>query len=1445
MDTPGFHPAVSAWFDRTFAAPTPAQENAWPRIKAGEHCLIAAPTGSGKTLAAFLAAIDDLVWRGIRGDLEERVQVVYVSPLKALSNDIQRNLEMPLAGIREELLSSGLADVEIRSAVRTGDTPQSERERMRRNPPHILVTTPESLYILLTSQSGRRMLEGVRSLIVDEIHAVVDDKRGAHLSLSMARLRDLCGRDFTRVGLSATQKPIETVARYLVGNAEDPCHIVDSGHVRERDLAIEVTGSPLQPVMAGEAWAEIYDRIALMVSQHRTTLIFVNTRRLAERMARHLSERMAERGIAEDAVTSHHGSLAREHRLAAEQRLKAGELRALVATASLELGIDIGDIDLVCQIGSPRAISTLLQRVGRAGHAVGGISRGRIFPTTRDELVESVALLEAVRRGELDTLEIPPAPLDVLAQQIVAEVSCGERGEDELYHLVCGAWPYRELARERFDAVLEMLAAGFATRRGRRGAYIHRDAVNGRLRPRRGAGLTALTNGGAIPDQFDYDVIMQPQGFFVGTLDEDFAFESLPGDIFQLGNTSYRIQRVEQGKVHVEDASGQPPTIPFWFGEAPGRSDELSQAVSRLRARVEADLADRDRESVQETLAADLDLPAAAATQLVDYLAEALAALGCLPTRERIVLERFFDQVGDQHLVIHSCFGSRLNRAWGLALRKRFCRKFNFELQASALEDSIVLSLGSTHSFPLEEVADYLKPETVADVLTQALLDVPMFATQWRRVAGIALAVKRFHGGRKAPAQFQRMDAEDLVALVFPDQLACLENIAGKREIPDHPLVNQSLYDCLHCIMDLSGLETLLGRLAGGMVTVEARDLVGPSPLAQEILTARPYAFLDDGAAEERRTRMVQVRQFVDPEDAARLGMLDLAAIDRVRAEVWPAYGSADELHDALMLLGYLTPAETASPAWQSCIDSLLQDRRATRFSIGETVLWVATERLPLLLGFHPGGATEPPVTIPGDPDIPDREAALVSLMRCRLEVLGPVTTAQLARSLGQEASDVEPALVRLENEGYAMRGRFIPGVEEIQWCERGLLARIHRYTIQRLRDEIRPVSPACFMQFLFAWQGVASASSEPLDAEGQLALASVLEQLEGVEAPAAAWETEILPARIRDYNPAWLDGLCASGRILWARAGQSQGAGRSAGRSAGPVRTTPIALVSRRGAGHWLKGETDPPVLSARGERLLSVMQARGALFFDELEAGSGLLRSQCEEALAELVAAGLVSSDSFIGLRALLLPQARRKPVTRNRRRRPAAWGVDDAGRWAVVSRAGAEPESDSVSYVAGRLLDRYGVVFRKLLERQGNLPPWRDLLYVFRRMEARGEVRGGRFVDGFTGEQFALPDAVGLLRDTRRGMEKDDGAMTVISAADPLNLTGVITPGRHVPSLARNRVLYRDGVPLAVQVGGKVDWLADVSPREEWALRGCLLRRGAAGLGAEMPPAKSVGS
>ncbi|HEY3159230.1 MAG TPA: DEAD/DEAH box helicase [Vicinamibacterales bacterium] len=1416
----GFHPVVAQWFQQTLGSPTPAQERGWAAIRDGRHTLIAAPTGSGKTLAAFLSAIDDLVREGLERPLPDEVRVVYVSPLKALSADIHKNLAEPRRGIRELAEALGLEAPRITAAVRTGDTTSSERAAMLRKPPHILVTTPESLYLLLTSARSREMLRTVRTVIVDEIHAVIGGRRGAHLALSLERLEGIVRADLKvrpydrplsnveaglqarlglqRIGLSATQKPIEEVAKFLVGNRDADCSIVDEGHRRAIDLSIEIPRSPLDAVMSHEVWEEYYDRLTQLVSEHRTTLIFVNTRKMAERTARHLSERLGE-----DAVTAHHGSLSKEIRLDAEHRLKNGRLKALVATASLELGIDIGHVDLVCQVGSPHRIATLLQRVGRSGHTISGTPKGRLLPASRDDLIECAALLRAVRRGDLDRIVSLDAPLDVLAQQIAAEVSSRPFGEDELFAFVRRAWPYRALARADFDAVVAMLADGFSTRRGRRAALVHRDEVHSVLRGRRGTRMLALTSGGGIPEVADYRVVVEPEDTFVGTLNEDFAIESNAGDIFQLGNASWQITQVVSGTVRVRDAHGAPPTIPFWLGEAPARSDELSRAVSDLRADFDR-LLDVDhlaeRQAPPDELAGRKDPPCerwlqdeaglcpGGAEQAASYLLEGRGALGVIPTQETLVLERFFDESGGMQLVLHAPFGSRINKAWTLALRKRFCRQFNFELQAAATEDALLLSLGPQHSFPLSDVFRYLHPASTRDILVQALLDAPVFKARWRWNTTISLAVPRNRGGRKVPPQLQRMQADDLMAAVFPDAAACLENVPGDREVPDHPLVNQTVRDCLEEAMDFDGLIAVLTRIHAGELRLVARDTPEPSAFAHEILNAKPYAFMDDAPLEERRTQAVQTRT---PSDRAgsEMRVLDADAIERVRDEERPDPRDADELHDALVTAGFLLDGDIPISTTE-----LTDARRATRaagagagLKTRPYTVWIAAERLPELLAIHPDAVLDPSIVAPPSRAARPwtREGAIVELLRGRLSIVGPTDAAALAASLGIEEAEADAALLALEAEGAILRGNFSPGATTLEWSDRRLLARIHRYTLNRLRAEIAPVTPADFMRFLFAWQHV-EPQARLVGLDG---LREVIAQLDGVEAPARAWERDVLAGRVDKYDPAMLDMLCLTGAVAWARL------------STGPtqvVGATPIALFLREHAEVWLALSTDTgrTAPADHADAVLQHLRAHGASFANEIATACGLSDEQLRAAIAELVAAGAISSDGFAGLRAIVAPSSNYSSARLGR--------AEASGRWFIVRPGSVDPESRSaaVETLAWTLLRRYGVMFRRLLTREPMDVPWRELARVYRRLEARGDIRGGRFVTGMSGEQFALPDAVERLREVRRSAL--DGRLITISGADPLNLAGIMTGDERVRASASTRLVYRNGVPVAAMEG-----------------------------------------
>ena len=1336
-----FHPVLQHWWNSRFGAPTTAQSEGWSAIRRGAHTLIAAPTGSGKTLAAFLTSLDQLFREAVEGDaLSDEVRVIYVSPLKALSADIHKNLAEPRRELHALAQAMGYPAVKITAAVRSGDTPHNERAAMLRTPPHLLVTTPESLYLLLTAERSRAMLRTARVVIIDEIHAVLQSRRGAHLALSLERLDHVCGRKLQRIGLSATQKPIEEVARFLT---RESCVIVDQGHKRAMDIAVEIPQSPLEAVMSHEVWKEVYERLVQLIESHRTTLITVNTRRLAERMAHQLSERLGTEHVA-----AHHGSLAKEVRLDAEHRLREGQLKVLVATASLELGIDIGHVDLVCQISSPHRIATFLQRIGRSGHTIAGVPKGRIFPLTRDDLIECAAMVRAVHDGELDRISVPDQPLDVLAQQIVAEAGAAQEwDEDALLDLIRRAYPYRRLDKAQFMEVVDMLARGYATRRGQRAAPIHYDSLERRIRARKGSRMAAIMNGGAIPEVFDYRVLLEPEGHFLGTLNEDFAIESLPGDVFQLGNASWRIRRIGNGVVRVADAHGQPPSMPFWLGEAPARSDEMSAAVSRLRAAVDARLPGPEAPRRPDELDAAIDLLEAdyllqrpAAEQIAAYLAEAKRSLTVVPTCDAIALERFFDESGGMQLVLHAPFGSRINRAWGLALRKKFCQGFNFELQAAATEEGLILSLGGVHSFPLEDVFRYLHPNTLRETLVQAILDSPIFETRWRWSTTLALAVPRNRGGARVPNQVQRMNAEDLLQSVFPDAVACQDNLPGAREVPDHPLVAQALRDALEEAVDLHGLEHQLRRLQRGEIRAVARDTPEPSVLSHELLNSAAYTFLDDAPLEERRTRAVYTRRASDMRSADDLGALDPAAIERVRREAWPVANTADEMVDALMVAGYIEESEL-TPAWRALLAAL--GPRA----VSKAGAWFALER---------------------------QDDAPLDLLASRLQVLGPVTARQL------DGPEVDALLLRLEAQGHVLRGRFTPGGTDLEWCDRRLLARIHRYTLSRLRAEIEPVSAADFLRFLLHWQHVADADR----LNGAEGLAAVVEQLEGFEIAAAAWESDVLPTRVADYETDQLDSLCFSGRVTW---------GRLTPGTKAPLRSSPIALLLREHAARWGAAPQDPGLAGSEAAAVRDALSRRGASFFHEIVAATGLVPAFVERGLAELAGAGVATADSFAGLRALLAPPDKRRRL------------IERAGRWSL-REAG---EGDDVEAVARTLLKRYGVVFRSLLQRETRLPPWRELAQVYRRLEARGEIRGGRFVAGFGGEQFAAADAVGRLRAVRKTEKSSE--LVVVSAADPLNLVGIVTPEARVPAVQSNRLLFRDGLAIAALEGGETRRLA----------------------------------
>jgi ATP-dependent helicase Lhr and Lhr-like helicase len=1413
-----FHPVVRDWFRARFGEPTEVQRLGWKAIRDERDVLLAAPTGSGKTLAAFLVCIDRLL-RGVEaGTPTTGTDVLYISPLKALSNDIRRNLEDPLAEITAAARNIGI-EAEIRALVRTGDTPQSERQAMVRRPPQILVTTPESLYLLVTSERSRAVLSHVRTVIVDEIHAMARDKRGSHLSLTLARLDQLCVERPVRIGLSATQRPMEGIARFLVGtNRVDKdgvpdCHIIDTGHDRPLDLGIEVPPTELQAVCSGEQWGEVYQRIVELVLSHRGTLVFVNTRRLAERIAHRLTEHLGA-----EAIASHHGSLSKELRQSAEARLKAGTLKAIVATGSLEMGIDVGYIDLVCQIGSPRSIATFLQRVGRSGHSLGKIPRGRLFPLTRDELLECMALIRAVRARELDKIVIPDCPLDILAQQMVATISCGESSRLDLWHLCRTAWPYRNLSLEDFDAVLKVTCEGVSPS-AKSSRHIHHDKVHDKLRPRRGARLAALTSGGAIPDTGQFRVVTADDATYIGQLDEDFAIESTAGEIFVLGTNSWQIVRVREGEVVVRDAHGAPPTIPFWIGESPGRTPELSRELSKLRQEIgdrlpdvpseETALSDENLEWLKGTCAMDQH----GARQALLYVAAQKGALGIIPTDLQIVFERFFDESGGMQLVIHAPLGARINRAWGLALRKRFCRSFDFELQAAATDDGVLLSLGPQHSFPIESLFRMVQPDNAAYLLKQALLAVPMFGIRWRWNVTRSLAVLRQRGGKRVPFFLQRYRSDDLLAAVFPETVGCLENHHGDVEIPDHPLVQQTMHDCLHEAMDLDGWKSMLEQVQSQRIQMHARETREPSPFSHQLLNASPYAFLDGAALEERRTRAISTRQGLSLEDLRDLARLDPLAIQAVIDEAQPLPRNADEMHELLCdhILIDLPVAET----WTEWLESLRTDGRSTQLMRpnGESY-WVATEKISEALAIHADGVmTGDSEGRPPTETSIDSSTALVTMLRGWVPHLGPVNAEELAQRMGLRPETIAAGMEALEGDGTVLRGHFrseSPSDSNVrcplEWCDRGLLARIQRRTLHGLRKQIQAVQLPVFVQYVQGRQRIGTKDSWT----GTQAVREVIGMFQGCQLPASIWESHILSTRIPDYDPSWLDQLFAMGEVVWGRPSPPKGDESRENSSRTLHRSVTLSLMEREDLTWLIPAERVVPMQSLRtsAREIFEQLLSAGALFYQQIVQMSGLLPAYVEEGLRELSAWGLVTSDSFAAVRQFI---SKRKDSSRRR----SARRLEHApGRWSLFPGAlrSTNPTERREKWCQ-QLLKRWGVVCRDIVEFESASPSWGELVPVFRSLERRGEIRGGRFVLGISGEQFATEASLAELRAFRvEEARKND--WIAVSAADPFaHLSQLTLGGAKIPANAHGSLIVRAGEVAAVRSAGETRFLQEI--------------------------------
>jgi ATP-dependent Lhr-like helicase len=1280
-----FHPKLVDWFTQTFKQPTEVQIQAWQAISQYQDVLISSPTGSGKTLAAFLYALNTLFTQ----DDDKQLSVLYISPLKALSNDVKINLEKPL-----EQLNLLFDEKNIRAATWTGDTSQNERNKIRKKPPHILVTTPESLYTLLTAHSGRVILATIKTVIIDEVHAVANSKRGAHLSLSLQRLEALCRQRPQRIAISATQKPIERMRDFVLH--KENSHIVNLGHKRELDLSVEIPDSPLNALMSNEQWAEVYQRLKQVINSHKTTLIFVNNRRLSERVAKNLAEI-----IGDELVTSHHGSLAKEHRLKAEKDLKAGNLKALVATASLELGIDIGDIDCVCQIGSPGNIQAFLQRVGRSGHSLDKTPKGLLFATTIDDLMELTALKYAVVNKQLDSTLFPVKPFDVLAQQIVAEIAMQDWDRKQLYHLFSDNYIYQDLSEAEFNQVIDMLSLGYGGNRQRQTAMIFHDKVSDQLRPRKVARLTAITNGGTIPDQFDFDVRLLPEDLKIGSLNEDFSFESLPGDIFILGNHSYRILKIEtsKGTVFVEDAHGQPPNIPFWFGVTMWRSDELSKAVSDLSL---------DLDKVPKEIEQKYTIPAQAAEQLVEYVAKTKKVLGTVPTQENIVVERFFDDNNDMHLVIHSVYGSRLNRAWGLALRKKFCRNFNFELQAAADENSLILSLSESHSFELSSIINYINPQTVAHTLVQALLDRPMFETQWRWNATIALAIRRRNGGKRVPAQFQRNHAEDLIAQLFPDQIACPENLVGDREVPDHPLVKQAVHDCTKVLMDIDGLVQLLQNIKDQKVKINFIDANTPSPASLAIINARNFAFLDDAPAEERRTNAVRTKELSDTLESYPSQNLDNTVIQSINATVSPFKRNADELHEAIHFAGFMTDVEIGEGTeWLNELEKQGKVLSLVHKSNG-IIIWFSTENTVLVESIYKN---------PDD----NYNQNLAKLTFMKLETIGFTSFATLQDIMMVAASSLLQALLLLETQGKVFK--VIGEDKKEYWCERHILARIRKQSHYKKRNSHVLISPQAYQQKLV--------NKHFVNHEGLEGLIKVLKLLEGFAAPASIWEEQLLKPRVKDYQSFMLDQLCYSGQFIFKRITANT---QISSNSIACIKNTPISFIQRQNIHLFASTDYLPEQLTIQGQKIIALIQAGGAMYASDMAKQLKCMMLEIENTLIHLIKLGVIYCDGVSALRLFSMSPAQRGRYIKKSKSKTSY--LDMMGRWSVTTKI---EKSDNQAIVK-ILLNRYGILCKAVFDKEQLPLNWYQAVYELTRLEAQGEILAGRFIKKYSGIQFA---------------------------------------------------------------------------------------------------------
>ena len=1355
-----FSPAVRSWFERSFAAPTPPQELGWPIISSGCHTLIQAPTGSGKTLAAFLWALD----RARPGD---GLQVLYVSPLKALNYDVERNLRGPLAGI----------GLELNVAVRTGDTPQKERAEIRKRPPEILITTPESLFLMLTSQA-REILMGVETLILDEVHAVAGTKRGAHLALSVERLERLLEEPMQRIGLSATQRPLEEIARFVSGGR--PIEVVDAGRAKELDLEVVVPvedmrelqstaglstpvmpdGVEMAPGVEGSSrsiWPSIYPAVLDLVERHRSTILFVNNRRLAERLAVRLNE-LAEKPIAR----AHHGSLAREQRVEIEELLKRGEIPCLVATSSLELGVDMGAVDLVIQIESPKSVARGLQRIGRAGHTLDAVSRGRIFPKFRGDLLECAVVARGMEEGAIEETQIPRNPLDVLAQQIVAVCADEEIGVDELHELVRGAWSFRDLSRAALENVLDMLAGRypseeFAELRPR----IVWDRIKGVVRGRQGARRLAVTNAGTIPDRGLFGVFLVDGGGRVGELDEEMVYEAREGQTFMLGASTWRIEDITRDRVLVSPAPGVPGAVPFWKGEGTGRPYELGEAIGRT-ARELAALAD---DAAVARLTSQHRLDARAAANLVTYLREQEQATGALPSDRTVVVERFRDEIGDWRLCILTPFGSRVHAPWSLALAARLRDSLGLEVNAIWSDDGIALHLPDAEAPP--PTTDVLvSPGEVEDIVVQELAGSALFGSRFRENAGRALLIPRRRPGQRTPLWQQRLKAQGLLQVA--------------RRYSDFPIVLETYRECLRDVFDMPALRRLLGDLEARRLDLVEVETASASPFASSLLFdyVATYMYEDDTPSAERRAQALALdrdllRELLGAEELRDL--LDRSAIQEVEEELHGRARTPDELHDLLLRRGDRTSDEM-DPAHA---EELVAERRAIWVGLASGRRLIAAEdagRYRDAFGAMPPGGL-PDAFLESDED--PVGFILVRFARGR----GPFTTAEAATRFGMESERIEDALARLEREGRLVRGELRPGGTEREWCDPDVLRRLRRATLARLRKEVEPVEPSALARFLPAWQGV----------DRRASLREALVPLQGVSLPVPLWESDVLPRRVPGYRPEQLDQLCASGEVIWVGAGLER-----------------VALYYREDAPVLGQPGSLPPPEGEDAERLRAAL-GRGAFFWHDLLDACGLEGEVALPALWELVWAGEATNDAWQPLRSgrrYATPRpARLGPRSRRFSRQRADAVTATQGRWSLTRGLFAgEVEARALAEL---LLERQGIVTRDGVRGEGVPGGYAPVYRELRKLETVGVCRRGYFVEGLGGAQFALPGAVERLRE--RPSEEAPGAL-VLAAADPAQPYGAALSwpkraGGRASRVAGAYVVLLDGEPaLFVERGGR---------------------------------------